>query len=69
MCGDRPDPTGALLADIGLAQQRDDAVEPPLVTSGDDLASLAQLSQLAPGGRYRAADVIPWIDSGVPATV
>lgn len=66
MCGDRPDPTGALLADIGLAQQRDDAVEPPLVTSGDDLASLAQL---AAGGRYSAADVIAWIDSGVPATV
>lgn len=53
-----------LLADIGLAQVRDHAVEPPLVTSGDDLASLAQL---AASGSYTAADVIGWLESGVAA--
>lgn len=55
-----------LLADIGLAQERDDVAEPPIVTSGDDIASL---TQLAKDGRYSAADVIEWIGSGIPARV
>ncbi|MFN7532220.1 MAG: nitronate monooxygenase [Gemmatimonas sp.] len=55
-----------LLADIGLAQERDDVAEPPIVTSGDDIASL---TQLATDGRYSAADVIEWIGSGIPARV
>jgi hypothetical protein len=40
--------------------------EPPIVTSGDDIASLAQLAK---DGRYAAADVIEWIGSGIPARV
>jgi nitronate monooxygenase len=48
----------ALLANIGHAQARkDDFVEPPLVTVGDDLNSIAQF--LAPGREsYSAADVV-----------
>ncbi len=48
----------ALLANIGHAQTRkDDAVELPLVTVGDDLNSIAQF--LAPGREsYGAADVV-----------
>jgi NAD(P)H-dependent flavin oxidoreductase YrpB (nitropropane dioxygenase family) len=48
----------ALLANIGLAQQRKDgAVELPLLTAGDDLACVAQFVQ--PGqSRYAAADVV-----------
>jgi nitronate monooxygenase len=49
----------ALLATIGLGQRRSAGryVEPPLVTSGDDLA---QLGRLVPDGRamYAAADVV-----------
>jgi nitronate monooxygenase len=48
----------ALLANIGHAQvRRDGAVEPPLVTVGDDLNTIARF--LAPGKEsYSAADVI-----------
>ena len=48
----------ALMANIGLAQiRKGDAVEPPLVTVGDDLNTVAQF--LAPGRTtYSAADVV-----------
>ena len=48
----------ALMANIGHAQMRKDgAVEPPLVTVGDDLNTVAQF--LAPGRTsYSAADVV-----------
>jgi nitronate monooxygenase len=48
----------ALMANIGHAQaRRDGSVEPPLVTVGDDLNTVAQF--LAPGRTsYRAADVV-----------
>jgi NAD(P)H-dependent flavin oxidoreductase YrpB (nitropropane dioxygenase family) len=49
-----------LLADVGYAQERDGAVEPPLVTSGDDLVSLKHFAEQ---GSYRAADVIAWLVS------
>lgn len=50
-----------LLADIGLGQQREDGVEPPLVTSGDDLAAIVTLA----GDRasYSAGDVLQWLES------
>ena len=48
----------ALLANVGHAQiRKDDAIEPALVTVGDDLNSAAQF--LAPGASsYSAADVV-----------
>lgn len=47
----------ALLANIGLAQVRENgSVEPPLLTSGDDLVSIGRF--LAGRTRYAAADVI-----------
>jgi nitronate monooxygenase len=48
----------ALLANVGYAQIRSgSAVEPPLITAGDDLNSVAQF--LVPGARsYSAVDVI-----------
>jgi nitronate monooxygenase len=48
----------ALMANIGLAQiRKDGSLEPPLVTVGDDLNTVAQF--LAPGRQtYTAADVI-----------
>jgi NAD(P)H-dependent flavin oxidoreductase YrpB (nitropropane dioxygenase family) len=55
-----------LLADVGLAQAREGTVEPPLVTSGDDLASLAALAEQGP---YTAGDVVAWLESGVTARV
>jgi nitronate monooxygenase len=58
----------ALMANIGHAQVRNDgAVEPPLVTVGDDLNAVSQF--LAPGrDTYSAADVIESI-LGNPAAV
>ncbi|AMW05957.1 nitronate monooxygenase [Gemmatimonas phototrophica] len=50
-----------LLADVGLAQERDGHVEPPLVTSGDDLASLAHFA--SPEG-YTAGEVLEWLLHG-----
>ena len=51
----------ALMANVGLAQtQPDGQAEPPLVTSGDDVAALAPL--LPPGsGGYTAADVVDYL--------
>lgn len=48
----------ALLANVGFAQQRKDgSIEPPLVTVGDDMNTIAQF--LAPGKKsYSAADVV-----------
>ncbi|MGA2569769.1 MAG: nitronate monooxygenase [Terracidiphilus sp.] len=48
----------ALLADVGHAQLRKDGtLEPPLVTAGDDLETIARF--LPPGGSsYSAADVV-----------
>jgi nitronate monooxygenase len=53
----------ALLATIGLGQVREGgAVEPPLLTSGDEVTSLAVFL----GGRthYAAADVVRWLLGG-----
>ncbi len=47
----------ALVANIGLGQTRGRAVEPGLVTAGDDLASLARFLPEV-GTHYTAADVI-----------
>ncbi len=58
----------ALMASIGLPQPRADGfVEPPLVTSGDDLIQLERFLQ----GRtnYSAADVINYLTSDVGAQV
>ncbi len=50
----------ALLAVIGLAQRRNDgSLEPPLLTSGDDLAELGTF--LAGRDRYAAADVLDYM--------
>jgi nitronate monooxygenase len=55
----------ALMANVGHAQSRkDDAVEPALVTVGDDLNTIAQF--LAPGREtYSAADVVRSLLSGL----
>jgi NAD(P)H-dependent flavin oxidoreductase YrpB (nitropropane dioxygenase family) len=56
----------ALLATIGLGQLRGDgAVEPPLLTSGDEVVHLAAFL----GGRthYTAADVVRWLLGGAAA--
>jgi nitronate monooxygenase len=52
----------ALLVDIGLGQLNHGVQETPLVTSGDDLASLKRLVR---DGQYAAGDVIQWLESGV----
>ena len=55
----------ALLANIGLAQVRAGGrVEPPLLTSGDDLRSIARF--LAGRTRYTAAEVIEYLLSARP---
>ncbi len=58
----------ALLANIGHAQiRRDGTVEPPLVTVGDDLNTVARF--LAPGhDSYSAADVVESILGATPNT-
>ncbi len=58
----------ALLANIGHAQKRNNgAVEPALVTIGDDLNTVAQF--LTPGARsYSASDVVHSLLAGVAAT-
>jgi NAD(P)H-dependent flavin oxidoreductase YrpB (nitropropane dioxygenase family) len=53
-----------LLADIGLGQVREEGIEPPVVTSGDDLASVGIL---AAHGRYAARDVVEWLTANVMA--
>ncbi len=53
-----------LVANIGLGQPREGGTEPPLITSGDDLASVAVLAER---GDYSATDVIAWITQAEPA--
>jgi NAD(P)H-dependent flavin oxidoreductase YrpB (nitropropane dioxygenase family) len=69
--GDVADTTGrnclcnALLADAGHAQVREDgAVEPPLLTSGDDLERIHLF--LNGRNRYTAADVLEYLTAKVP---
>ncbi len=60
----------ALLASAGLAQQRRSGyLEPPLVTAGADFATVAELLGRLPAGAatYRAADVVRYLLSGLPA--
>ena len=58
----------ALLANIGHPQARAGGqLEPPLLTSGDDLVSLATF--LAGRTRYSAADVISYLLTAVPHAV
>ena len=53
----------ALMADIGLGQVREGGqVEPPLVTSGDDLTSIGDF--LAGRSHYAAGDVIDYLLGG-----
>jgi len=53
----------ALMANVGHAQVRDDGrVEPPLLTSGDDLAGIARF--LRGRTRYAAVDVLEYLTSG-----
>lgn len=51
-----------LLANVGFAQVRREGPEPPLLTSGDDLASLRHLVHADRG--YTARDVVTWLQSG-----
>jgi len=55
----------ALMANIGLGQVRRGTVEPPLLTSGDDLLLMGEFL----GGRetYTAADVVAYLTGEVPA--
>jgi hypothetical protein len=56
----------ALLANIGHAQLREGGrVEPPLLTSGDDLISLSRF--LAGRSRYSAAEVIEYLLADTPS--
>jgi NAD(P)H-dependent flavin oxidoreductase YrpB (nitropropane dioxygenase family) len=56
----------ALMADIGLGQVRPDGrVEPPLVTSGDDLQSIGEF--LAGRTHYTADDVLAWLLAPSPS--
>jgi nitronate monooxygenase len=48
-----------LTADVGLAQRRTEGDELPLITSGDDIASVALLARGRPG--YSAADVVEYL--------
>jgi len=48
-----------LLADVGLAQVREDAEEPSLITSGDDLAGVVTVA--AGRRQYAARDAIAWL--------
>lgn len=58
----------ALVANIGHAQERGDGVvEPPLVTSGDDLLAMNRF--LRGRIRYSAAEVVEYLVSGVSAVV
>ncbi len=49
----------ALMADVGLGQERKRGVEEPLITSGDDLAAIVPL--LGEDGDYGAADVLGYL--------
>jgi nitronate monooxygenase len=54
-----------LMANIGLAQPREAGLEPPLLTSGDDLLTIAAF--LGDRTRYHAADVISALLGDTPA--
>lgn len=54
----------ALLANIGHGQVRDDDVEQPLITSGDDLVQLGEV--LAGRTHYSAVDVIRYLLAEAP---
>ncbi len=54
-----------LLANVGLAQTRGDHDEPPLITTGDDVAGVATVA--AGRGRYTAGEAIAWLTGGVMA--
>ena len=51
----------ALLANIGMPQQRGDQVELPLITSGDDLVHMSTF--LRGRDSYSVTDVIAWLES------
>jgi nitronate monooxygenase len=53
-----------LLANVGLAQTRDFDEEPPLITTGDDLAGVAAVA--AGRGQYAAHEAIAWLMGDVP---
>ncbi len=56
----------ALLAIIGLGQLREGgAVEPPLLTSGDDVENLSVF--LGSRTHYAVADVVRWLLRGAAA--
>ena len=67
--GDAADTVGrrclcnGLTANIGLPQRRENEEELPLVTSGDDLASIVTLARSS--GEYTATDVIEHLLAGV----
>ena len=52
----------ALMADVGVAQERDEGAEPALVTSGDELLRLGRF--LGERTSYRAADVVEYLTGG-----
>lgn len=55
----------ALMANVGLGQERPGGAEPPLLTSGDDLAAMGGF--LAGRTSYSAAEVIAYLLGGAPA--
>lgn len=54
-----------LTATVGLAQVREDSVEPPIITSGDDLARLGEV--IATWDRVHAERVVGYLLDGVAA--
>lgn len=54
-----------LLADVGLEQRRGGRHEPPLVTCGNDVASIRRLQPESSPGRYTASDVIDHVLAGL----
>lgn len=55
-----------LMADVGLPQVRESGIEPELITSGDDLASLLTV---AGGAEYSAREVLAYLTREVAAGV
>lgn len=55
----------ALMANIALGQEREGYVEPPVLTSGDDLTRIAEF--LGGRERYSAADVVDYLLDRRPA--
>lgn len=49
-----------LLATVGLGQVRPESIEPPMVTSGQDLSGIAHLTATHPDG-YSATDVLDYL--------